>query len=202
MTDSRVLSPKREAIVQYKQFDFKNFKGIQSLTLPINEGVTTLIGLNESGKTTILEALYCFSYGAEKLEAINPGMSSLRNPEGWIPISQRANFNDAITITAIVTLDEEDKLDLWEYAAQEHALKLTGVPSDLRRLMKGVSAVHSPSIRRAQEMQRRQQIRSLIGMNSIGQRLRTSSIDSGMGRRFKLIYWDDCNRATGPIRGV
>jgi len=26
--------------------------------------VTTLIGLNESGKTTILEAIFCFSYGA------------------------------------------------------------------------------------------------------------------------------------------
>ncbi|MER7211703.1 AAA family ATPase [Streptosporangium sp. NPDC000239] len=117
--------------MRYTKFEFKNFKGIQHLVLPLNEGATTLIGLNESGKTTILEAIFSFSYGAESLEAINPGMASLRNPEGWIPISRRANFNDYITIRATISLDYKDQRDLRAYAAQEYDLKLNRTPSSL-----------------------------------------------------------------------
>ncbi|MEV4383825.1 AAA family ATPase [Streptosporangium sp. NPDC049644] len=115
----------------YKQFKFNNYKGIQNLTLPLNQGVTTLIGLNESGKTTILEAIFCFSRGAKNVEAINPSIALRRSAESWIPVSQRANFNDAITISAIVTLDEKDKQELWQYALQEYDLRLTNVPSEI-----------------------------------------------------------------------
>lgn len=58
--------------MHYTQFRFKNFKGIEQMTLKLSGPVTTLIGLNESGKTTILEAIFCFLYGAEDLEVINP----------------------------------------------------------------------------------------------------------------------------------
>jgi recombinational DNA repair ATPase RecF len=51
--------------VRYKQFTFENFKGIEKMTLSLDGDVTTLIGLNESGKITILEAIFCFSYGQE-----------------------------------------------------------------------------------------------------------------------------------------
>ena len=115
--------------MRYEQFEFKNFKGIQTMTLPLEGGVTTLIGLNESGKTTILEAIFCFSYGAEDLEVINPGMASLRDPEHWIPISQRANFNDDITITATVRLDDADKRDLRRFMFSTYNLSLTDMPS-------------------------------------------------------------------------
>ena len=47
-----------------KSFSIKNFKGIASMDLDISRRnscpVITLIGLNESGKTTILEALSHF----------------------------------------------------------------------------------------------------------------------------------------------
>ena len=76
--------------MRYTQFRFKNFKGIENITLPLTGDVTTLIGLNESGKTTILEAIFCFSYGAENLDMLDPGMVSLRDPERWVPVSKRA----------------------------------------------------------------------------------------------------------------
>ncbi len=114
--------------MRYTEFRFENFKGIEKMTLPLDEGVTTLIGLNESGKTTILEAIYCFSYGAEDLEVINPGMVSLRDPEQWIPISLRANFNGAITITALVELDDSDKRDLQHHMRSKFGLTLTPPP--------------------------------------------------------------------------
>ncbi len=116
--------------MRYKEFSFKNFKGIEKMTLPLSGGVITLIGLNESGKTTILEAIFCFSYGAEDLDAINPTLASLRDPEQWIPISQRANFNDTIEITAVVVLDANDKQDLRKHIQSLYRLRLTSVPSE------------------------------------------------------------------------
>jgi predicted ATP-dependent endonuclease of OLD family len=98
--------------VQYVQFQFKNFKGIGDLTLDIEGPVTTLIGLNESGKTTILEAIFCFSYGAENLDALDPRMRSLRDPERWIPITKRSNFNEKIEISATLKMSSADQLAL------------------------------------------------------------------------------------------
>lgn len=115
----------------YKQFAFRNFKGIDEMTLDLSGDVTTLIGLNESGKTTILEAIFCFSYGAEDLEFINPGMASLRAPDQWIPISRRANFNDTIEICALVGLTEDDKTGLRAHMRHEFGLKLTELPEEI-----------------------------------------------------------------------
>lgn len=116
----------------YDEFEFENFKGIQTMTLPLTGNETTLIGLNESGKTTILEAIFCFSYGSEDLDAINPGLASLRDPEQWIPISQRANFNESITITATVCLDDSDKQDLRKHMRTQFGLRLEVAPSSIR----------------------------------------------------------------------
>jgi predicted ATPase len=117
--------------VHYTKFRFKNFKGITDMTLDLSGDVTTLIGLNESGKTTILEAIFCFSYGAEDLEVINPGMASLRIPEQWIPISKRANFNGEVVIEAHVHLEPEDKLALRTTMRNTFGLRLADVPSDI-----------------------------------------------------------------------
>lgn len=115
----------------YKEFSFKNFKGIDEMTISLTGGVTTLIGLNESGKTTILEGIFCFSYGAEDLDAINPQMASLRDPEQWIPISRRGNFNDSITIGSVVCLSEDDKTALKRYMKREYRLMLADVQSEI-----------------------------------------------------------------------
>jgi ABC-type cobalamin/Fe3+-siderophores transport system ATPase subunit len=110
--------------MRYKEFTFTNFKGIDELTLPLDGDVTTLIGLNESGKTTILEAIFCFSYGAEDLDAINPTLASLRQPEQWIPIAQRANFNDTVEIEARVSLDDADIKTFTNTMRTQHDVKL------------------------------------------------------------------------------
>lgn len=94
--------------MRYIEFQFENFKGIEKMSLPLSGDVTTLIGLNESGKTTVLEAIFCFSYGTEDLGGINPGLASLRDPQSWIPIAQRANFNKDIVIQATLSLDDSD----------------------------------------------------------------------------------------------
>jgi len=118
--------------VRYTEFAFKNFKGIEDMTLELTGPVTTLIGLNESGKTTILEAIFCFSYGAEDLEVINPEMASLRVQDQWIPISKRANFNDSIKISAVVELSEEDKRALRKHMSKTFGLTLAEVPDTIK----------------------------------------------------------------------
>lgn len=117
--------------MRYRSFSFKNFKGINDMTLELTGDVTTLIGLNESGKTTILEGIFCFTYGAENLDALDPNMASLREPERWIPISRRANFNDTISITATLELSAEDKKLLRKHMLKEFELRVADIQDEL-----------------------------------------------------------------------
>lgn len=118
--------------MRYREFHFENFKGIESMTLPLAGDVTTLIGLNESGKTTILEAISCFSYGTEDLGALNLGLESLRDPEQWIPIAERANFNKSIVIQAKVTMDDEDKRAYRIHMRNKHRMTVSDVPDEIQ----------------------------------------------------------------------
>ncbi len=58
--------------MRYTSFEIKNFKGIRSLRLdldaPPKGRIMTLVGLNECGKTTILEAIDYFTPGTEDLD--------------------------------------------------------------------------------------------------------------------------------------
>ena len=51
--------------MHYSSFRIQNFKGIKDTTIKLSDqsrmGVFAFVGLNESGKTTILEAIHSFS---------------------------------------------------------------------------------------------------------------------------------------------
>lgn len=88
--------------MRYKSFFIKNYKGIKELTLDLirdpQTNIITLVGLNESGKTTILEAISLFSD-----EPKATGMHKL------IPKSKKFNFTDTIEIHATLQLDAKDE---------------------------------------------------------------------------------------------
>ena len=88
--------------MRYKSFFIKNYKGIKELTLDLirdpQTNIITLVGLNESGKTTILEAISLFSDEPEADE-----MHKL------IPKSKKFNFTDTIEIHTTIQLDEKDE---------------------------------------------------------------------------------------------
>lgn len=92
-------------------FEIENFKGISSIRLDFDShprsNVYTLIGLNESGKTTILEALN-FLAGGAALDPLNLQGYSIKDVHDLIPIGSRANFNDDIVIRAGYELDSAD----------------------------------------------------------------------------------------------
>lgn len=100
----------------------KNFKGIENTTFDLykkpNNNVYTLVGINESGKTTILEAIDYFIYSEEK------GVKSISNTikpnlDDIIPVSKRANFNDNIEIVITLEFEENDREDLKNFVKRE-----------------------------------------------------------------------------------
>ena len=83
--------------MRYSHFEIVNFKGIRDLRIkleaPPKGHIHTLVGLNESGKTTILEAIDYFTKGHEALGPKELAGRSRLDEHDIIPIAQRANFN-------------------------------------------------------------------------------------------------------------
>lgn len=91
--------------MKYSSFYIKNYKGIKELYLDLNveptTNITTLVGLNESGKTTILEAISNLDkeFSKEELHKL-------------IPKSRKFNFSDTIEIHATLILDKDDEVEI------------------------------------------------------------------------------------------
>src|SRR5690242_10857904 len=87
--------------MRYTKFIIKNFKGIKELTIDLNKEpkskVFTLVGLNESGKTSILEAINLLSQNV---------IQSKRHE--LIPKSEKINFNQIISVKGELEISEED----------------------------------------------------------------------------------------------
>lgn len=87
--------------MRYTKFVIENFKGIHDLTIDLSKQpesrIFTFIGLNESGKTTILEAINVFSTGYR-----------VKDFHKLIPKHLKANFNGEVSVSAYVDVDDED----------------------------------------------------------------------------------------------
>lgn len=89
--------------MRYKKFEIHNFRGISELVLNLDEcpwDIYTLVGLNESWKTTILEAINQF---------YSKDISWINN---CIPKALKSNFTDSIKLIAHIKIDTEDKQDI------------------------------------------------------------------------------------------
>jgi len=114
--------------MKIKKFIIKNFKGIAEAEIDMSSRVDipiiTLIGLNESGKTTILEALSHFVTGdavESKIFDIDSNSSEIIS---LVPIHKKANFTGKIEITAIVSLDDADMKSMANIASDKFKLEL------------------------------------------------------------------------------
>lgn len=94
--------------MQYKKFIIKNYKGIQDLTIDLSKRpnckIYTFVGLNESGKTTILEAI----------NVVNKGFST-SEAHRLIPKQFKANFTGEVSVEAWVEVDEEDNIRIEKF---------------------------------------------------------------------------------------
>jgi len=103
-------------IMHFTHFKFENFKGIESMVLDLSDNpeatVYTLVGLNESGKTTVLEAINYFLYKGESLEPLNLDRYNIADIHDIVPIGKRDNFNGQVSIEAGLGLSAEDIEDI------------------------------------------------------------------------------------------
>jgi ABC-type cobalamin/Fe3+-siderophores transport system ATPase subunit len=113
--------------MRYLYFEIENFKGIEKIKLELDktpdQKVFTLVGLNESGKTTILEAINFFSYGSEKMEPVKLNNYAINNYHSLIPMSMRDNFNGKVKVAVKVQPNEFDEKAIKSYAIKELGLK-------------------------------------------------------------------------------
>lgn len=101
--------------MKFNKIEIKNYKGIEETVLELSNSpkgnVYTLVGINESGKTSILEAINSFEYNAEKgssavSNAIKPDLNQI------IPIKDKANFNGNIELITTIEFETEDYNEL------------------------------------------------------------------------------------------
>ncbi|MCP6718956.1 MAG: ATP-binding protein [Patescibacteria group bacterium] len=109
--------------MKYKKFIIKNYKGIKELVLDLSlypdHNIFTFVGLNESGKTTILEAINFFQKDIpeDKRHIL-------------IPKSRKLNFNDSVSVRATFTLNKEDEEMIKEYATENNFI----ITEDIKEL--------------------------------------------------------------------
>lgn len=98
--------------MEYDYFAIENFKGIQSLRFELSQKpqapIFLLVGLNESGKTTILEALSFFYDNVIKEKELTLRPSVTDDVHALIPKRLKDNFNGKILLKAGLSLSDSD----------------------------------------------------------------------------------------------
>lgn len=111
--------------MRFTKFEIRNFKGAVSLDLDLvyapNSNIFTLVGLNESGKTTILEAINMLQNDIPEVDR-----------HKLIPRSQSSNFNGNVSITATLELEDGDEDLIKQYAVEKHDFYLEHVGKKLK----------------------------------------------------------------------
>lgn len=121
--------------MHYTSFRIQNFKGIRDTTINLDGqrpiGIFAFVGLNESGKTTILEAIHSF--------APDPGTSRLVGGKRGTGVPSRdrvprhmiASFTGEVAVTATVIASEQERASLLEELHLKHGLRLESLPERL-----------------------------------------------------------------------
>ncbi|MBI6799214.1 AAA family ATPase [Pseudomonas syringae] len=90
-------------------FEIENYKGIVKTKIElagrVDNPVVTLIGLNESGKTTILEAISQFVSSDRSVSNLYHFSSENRGAFSFIPISKKGGFTGEVSVRATVELE-------------------------------------------------------------------------------------------------
>ena len=117
--------------MRYRYFDIENFRGIRKLRFDLDASragnIITLVGLNESGKTTILEAINFFSFATESTDPA--GADGRLDLEDKIPIAERDNFNGDMRIVAGVAMDQSDVDSIRTYM-RRHGYRLESIAAE------------------------------------------------------------------------
>ncbi|GBE20098.1 recombination protein F [archaeon BMS3Abin17] len=120
----------------YKNFKIKNFKGIDKVEINLeNNRIITLVGLNESGKTTIMEAIALFY---RMIKGNDPETSELNEfrPKG-------IDFTGDIEIEATLSLEEDDKKQIQEHWKKKRKRTHLDIPNEFSYTHKFTFKLHT-----------------------------------------------------------
>lgn len=109
--------------MQFSSFEIENFRGIQNAKIDLAKTplslVYALVGLNESGKTTVLEAINHFTYKKESLAPLELPGYSITDVHELIPIAHQSNFNGYISFKFVLSLNEIDEQLIKDFMRKE-----------------------------------------------------------------------------------
>jgi predicted ATPase/5S rRNA maturation endonuclease (ribonuclease M5) len=115
--------------MKHRYIEIQNYRGIEHIRLEFTAQprakVYTLVGLNESGKTTILEAINSVVSNTESLNSLDLPGYIVRDAHELIPISKRSNFNGEIKVTVGYGVDEDDQVAVKDYVRAYHNFELS-----------------------------------------------------------------------------
>lgn len=109
--------------MRYSKFEIRNFKGIREATINLgrtpNASVFTLVGLNESGKTTVLEALHSFAPDSSTDTVVGQNKDVDERRRAAVPRARISDFDGKVSIKAFFQVGSSDIEQLLELAAEE-----------------------------------------------------------------------------------
>lgn len=127
--------------MKLQRFEIENFKGVQKASVGLEDGtpgnVGTLIGLNESGKTTILEALSHFGTEDKETASLVRTVHAKSGYQDLIPQDRKAAFTGNIHVKSFILLDDSDIQEL------STAFQKRGFFLDLDKLPRNISVART-----------------------------------------------------------
>lgn len=112
--------------MKYTQFSLYNYKGIPNIELDLSKkpqtNIFTLVGLNESGKTSILEAINLFYDDILK-----------KNAHELIPKNKQYSFDGEVSICAYLHLDELDIRKIEKFLIKNYGFEISN-KEDLEKI--------------------------------------------------------------------
>ncbi|WP_420627971.1 AAA family ATPase [Candidatus Leptofilum sp.] len=113
--------------MQFTKFRIKNFKGIKNTELRLDKTdgrIFTLVGLNECGKTTVLEAINSFSPDLEAEPIFQSDVFRKVEHRDLVPKHRKDNFTGNVEIEAHFKLSDRDIQSLHDYLLKEYEVQL------------------------------------------------------------------------------
>lgn len=124
-------------VLKYKSFRIQNFKGIKDTTINLEgiggAAVFAFVGLNESGKTTVLEAIHSFSPDGATSELLGGDEETGVPFKDRVPRHLISTFTGDVSVTATVSVTEDDKQRIAKSVLSDFKLTidLDSIPSEI-----------------------------------------------------------------------
>lgn len=112
--------------MRYKSFKIQNFKGVKDTTVALDgltgAGVFAFVGLNESGKTTVLEAIHSYSPEAATSELLGGEENTGVPYPDRVPRHLISTFTGDVSVEATLLLTPDDKVKIARRIAGEEII--------------------------------------------------------------------------------